>query len=686
MLNTFTFTFVLVFSILIPQTKSVTFNFTSFLPDDPNLILEGDTTVESGLLQLTTNQRTFGRAHYAHPVPLWGPDTSNLTDFTTAFSFTITPIMATYCATCDDGLAFFIKPTDAPIPVDSTAGCLGLVSQEHYNDTTKNQLLAVEFDTFMDAWDPSSYHLGIDVNSIVSVDYQDLLRNNYNPVNGELFITYSSTTKTLDVFLSYTGSEATRNVSLSYQIDLTTILPETVNVGLSAGTHWCPELHQVHSWNFSSTLQRIEISAPSPAPEPPINYVPTHKMPKLIIAMIVGVATATVVGAIAYYWFIHWRKRSATNYSDSDTDEDYGTGTGPKKFLYEELKHATNNFAEERKLGEGGFGSVYRGLLQNPNTEIAVKRVSKGSKQGKKEFASEVKIISRLRHRHLVQLLGWCKQRRDLLLVYEYLANGSIDTHLFGTEAPLAWPVRHKITLGLASGLLYLQEEGEQCVIHRDIKSSNIMLDSNFIPKLGDFGLARLMDHEVDSRTTVIAGTRGYLAPECAMTGKASKESDIYSFGVVLLEIATGKKALSINKENMVVTLVQWVWNLYGRGLLSKAIDPALDDQYDEDELERVIMVGLWCCHPDQILRPTIRQCLSILNLESPLPKLPLKLPSFVYSAPPMNMSMITFESSSSKTKTTTTSFSGDYILPSTSSSFCSNTSSSTNPKLPLLR
>ncbi|KAL9269143.1 L-type lectin-domain containing receptor kinase IX.1-like protein [Drosera capensis] len=175
-----------------------------------------------------------------------------------------------------------------------------------------------------------------------------------------------------------------------------------------------------------------------------------------------------------------------------------------------------------------GFESVYRGYLKNPDIEIVVKQVFKGSKQGKKEFASEVKIITRLRHRHLVRLLGWCKQQRDLLLVYEYLVNGSLDTHLFGTETPLAWPARHKIVLGVASALRYLHEEGEQYVIHRDIKSSNIMLDSNFIPKLGDFGLARLMDLEVDSRTTVIADTRGYLALECAMTGNASKESDIY--------------------------------------------------------------------------------------------------------------------------------------------------------------
>lgn len=193
------------------------------------------------------------------------------------------------------------------------------------------------------------------------------------------------------------------------------------------------------------------------------------------------------------------------------------------------------------------------------------------------------------------------------------------------------------------------------------------------------------MDHEVNSRTTVIAGTRGYLASECAITGKASKESDIYSFGVVILEIASGKKPLSTNKENEVITLVQWVWNLYGRGLLPEVIDPALHGQFHESELERLIVVGLCCCHPDKTLRPTIKQCQSILNHESPLPPLPLEMPSFVYPNPPINMNIVTFASSSSNTKSTTMSFRGDHLQPSTSSGFGSDNPSSSHPEHPFL-
>jgi serine/threonine protein kinase len=188
------------------------------------------------------------------------------------------------------------------------------------------------------------------------------------------------------------------------------------------------------------------------------------------------------------------------------------------------------------------------------------------------------------------------------------MSNGSLDSHLFGEKITLTWPVRYKIAQGLASALLYLHEEWEQCVVHRDIKSSNIMLDSNFNAKLGDFGLARLVEHEFSSQTTILAGTMGYLAPECFTTGKASKESDVYSFGVVSLEIACGRKPIEPQTEPSRVRLVEWVWDLYGKGQLLEAIDKGLSMEFDEDQIECLMVVGLWCCHPDPTIRPSIRK------------------------------------------------------------------------------
>ena len=208
------------------------------------------------------------------------------------------------------------------------------------------------------------------------------------------------------------------------------------------------------------------------------------------------------------------------------------------------------------------------------------------------------------------------------------MPNGSLDSHLFGGKAVLPWTIRRKVALDLAYAVLYLHEEWEQCVVHRDIKSSNIMLDSNFNAKLGDFGLARLVDHDKGFYTTMLAGTKGYLAPECVITtNKVSKESVIYSFGVVALEVSCGRRPVLPKAEPNEVMLVEWVWDLYGKGQLLEAVDKRLSLEFNKGQIECLMVVGLWCCHPDRTFRPSIRQAINVLNFEAPLPKLPSKLP-----------------------------------------------------------
>ncbi|KAF3564716.1 hypothetical protein DY000_02018438 [Brassica cretica] len=220
-------------------------------------------------------------------------------------------------------------------------------------------------------------------------------------------------------------------------------------------------------------------------------------------------------------------------------------------------------------------------------------------------------------------------------MVYEFMPNGSLDAHLFGKKPRLAWGVRCKVTLGIASALLYLHEEWEQCVVHRDIKASNVMLDSNFNAKLGDFGLARLMDHELGPQTTGLAGTFGYMAPEYISTGRASKESDVYSFGVVMLEIVTGRKSVDPRQGRVEpeTSLVERVWDLYGKGEVITVVDEKLriNDGFDEKQAECLMVVGLWRAHPDRNSRPSIKQAIQVLNLEAPLPRLPIKMPVATY-------------------------------------------------------
>ncbi|XP_075659924.1 L-type lectin-domain containing receptor kinase IX.1-like [Castanea sativa] len=664
------------FLMLLPNAMSISFNFPSFKANNSNLTFRRDAFMKpDGRLYLTKDTlegpigASVGRAFYHEPVHLWDNSTGklNVTDFTTNFSFIIKAVDKN--AGVADGLAFFISPFDSSIPNNTLGENLGLFSQETAINGTQNQIVAVEFDTFHNWWDPSAPHVGIDINSIIS-KVNVTLPPSINITDGStknVRVSYDSASQNLSVFLTDEPA-CSWNSSLSYIVDLT-ILPEWVSVGFSATTGLAFELHTILSWSFNSTLEAGDVST-----QP-------NKKNKLALIICLAVSSGVVSCGIGLLWFLFWRKRAGGNTEDSgdddNMDDEFEKGTGPRRFTYRELLNATNNFAERGKLGEGGFGGVYKGLLSESNVEVAVKRVSKGSKQGKKEYKSEVKIISRLRHRNLVQLIGWCHEQRELLLVYEYMPNGSLDSHLFGAKIMLKWPVRYNIAQGLTSAILYLHEEWEQCVVHRDIKSSNIMLDSNFNAKLGDFGLARLVDHELGLQTTVLAGTVGYLAPECFSTGTASKESDVYSFGVVCLEIACGRKPVDPRAEPSKVRLVEWVWDLYGNGQLIEAVDKSLGMEFDEGQIKSLMVVGLWCCHPDPTSRPSIRQVMHILNFEASLPNLPSKLPVPMYVGPPMDLC---------KLSNTSSGFTRSKDQTQCSCSSCStNSSMSTGPSKPLL-
>lgn len=627
------------FLFLFHQVNSISFNFSKFEPNTQNISYEGDAFSSNNVLQITKNQQdgpltsSVGRVSYSQPIRIWDAKTRKLTDFTTHFSFIIQAVNA---SSYGDGLSFYLVPFNSRIPSNSSGGYLGLCSQEYASNTSHNQFLAIEFDTFENEWDPSPNHVGINVNSIISVNNVTWSSSIKDGREANAWVSYNSSTKNLSVFLTYAKNPIySRNSSLYYIVDLRDVLPESVRVGFSASTGSFVEIHNVLSWIFASSLDVDKGEA------------------KNNIGLKVGLATGIGVtfSVMGLFWVIWWRKslhnRKAKNKAyDVSLDDDFEKRTGPKRFSYRELSQATNNFSEVGKLGEGGFGGVYKGFLSELNLEIAVKRVSRGSKQGKKEYISEVRIISRLRHRNLVQLIGWCHEQGDLLLVYEFLPNGSLDSHLFMGKTFLTWTVRYKIVLGLASALLYLHEEWEQCVVHRDIKSSNIMLDSSFNAKLGDFGLARLVDHDLGSQTTVLAGTLGYLAPECVTTGKASKESDVYSFGVVCLEITCGRKPIEPRAEPSQVRLIEWAWDLYGKGEFVQAMDKGLSMEYDERQLERLMVVGLWCCHPDWTLRPSIKQVINVLNFEAPVPSLPSKLPVPMYFAPSLDACKFSYKTS----------------------------------------
>ncbi|XP_042484973.1 L-type lectin-domain containing receptor kinase IX.1-like [Macadamia integrifolia] len=589
----------------------------------------------------------IGRASYGKSVHLWEKKTRKLTDFTSHFSFKITSDNND-ATPPGDGIAFFLTDTrNSAISNSTVGGGLGIFSSTSTANVS-NSIVAVEFDTFKNKWDPDGNHIGININSSVSVRNVTLSTSMKDGKRARVWVTYNSSSHLLSVFLTFNSTIKLKELSpcLFHTLNLRDYLPEWVTVGFSAATGNATELHEILCWQFYSSLEE------------------TGKNRRILLKILVPCGAAGIVGGLVLVWCIMRRKKQESD-ADADEDEDeddaeFGAAmdnefkmeTGPRRFSYAELARATNNFDEEGKLGEGGFGGVYRGFLRDLNLDVAVKRISKGSKQGIKEYVSEVKIISQLRHKNLVQLLGWCHQRKELLLVYELMPNGSLNSHLFGDRSGyLTWEMRYKIALDLAYALLYLHEEWEQCVIHRDVKSSNVMLDSNFHAKLGDFGLARLVEHGKGSETTILAGTLGYMAPECVITGKASKESDVYSFGMVALEIACGRKPIKMNDPDpSKVRLVEWVWELYGRGKLLEAADPSQGVDFKEQQIEHLLIVGIWCAHPDYNLRPSIRQAMQVLNFDAPMPVLPPTMPEPTYFCSPSDLSTFAITSFSNGT------------------------------------
>ncbi|KAJ9540868.1 hypothetical protein OSB04_027374 [Centaurea solstitialis] len=323
-----------------------------------------------------------------------------------------------------------------------------------------------------------------------------------------------------------------------------------------------------------------------------------------------------------------WRKKSHLK-GKAFVNEDQKQDWELPLFSFSEIVKATDNFSINNKLGEGGFGAVYKGVVEEGG-EIAVKRLSKTSSQGLVEFQNEVICIAKLQHRNLVKLLGYCVQGDEKMLVYEYMPNKSLDFFLFDKDNSvlLDWTQRYHIINGIARGLLYLHEDSRLRIIHRDLKASNILLDSNMNPKISDFGLARMFEeYETEANTNKVVGTLGYISPEYAAGGVFSVKSDVFSFGVLVLEIVSGKKNRGFFHQDQHDTLLGHAWRLYKESKLLELVDAALEDSWNVSEVLQSINVGLSCVqqHPED--RPSMSSVIHMLRGEGALP--PPKQPRF---------------------------------------------------------
>ncbi|XP_006655141.1 probable LRR receptor-like serine/threonine-protein kinase At1g56130 [Oryza brachyantha] len=338
------------------------------------------------------------------------------------------------------------------------------------------------------------------------------------------------------------------------------------------------------------------------------NGVPKRKSKAGTIAGItIGASVLGLIALFGIFMFVKKRRRMA-----QQQEELYNLVGQPDVFSNAELKLATDNFNYQNIIGEGGYGPVYKGKLLDGRV-IAVKQLSESSHQGKTQFVTEVATISAVQHRNLVKLHGCCIDSKTPLLVYEYLENGSLDRAIFGHSLKLDWAMRFDIILGIARGLTYLHEESSVRIVHRDIKASNILLDTDFTPKISDFGLAKLYDEKKTHVSTRIAGTLGYLAPEYAMRGHLSEKADVFAFGVLMMEMIAGRSNTNNTLEESKIFLLEWAWGLYEMGQALGVVDPSLKE-FNKDEAFRVIRVALLCTQGSPHQRPPMSKVMAMLT------------------------------------------------------------------------
>ncbi|CDO99535.1 unnamed protein product [Coffea canephora] len=602
----------LLFAILsIQSVLAIDFVYNSF--NSSSISLYGNATIESHILTLT-NETVFsiGRALYPAKIVTKQATSSYVLPFSTSFIFAMAPNKKYQPG---HGIVFLFVP-ETGIEGTDAAQNLGLLNLTN-NGLPGNHLFGVEFDVFKNEEfkDISDNHVGLDVNSLVSEVANDA---GYWPDDGQPFKPLKMNDgKTYQVWIDYadsrvkvtmapTGIKRPKQPLLNATLNLSQVFQDEMYVGFTSATGQLVESHKILAWSFSNTnfsLSDALISSGLPSFELPKD--PIYKEKVFIAGMTVGLFILLLVGSLISVFLI---KNSQRRKREREEMEDWELEYWPHRITYQEIEAATKNFSDENVIGVGGNGKVYRGIMPG-GAAVAVKRISHQNSEGMREFISEISSLGRLKHRNLVGLRGWCKKEKgSFILVYDYMENGSLDKRIFGCDESkmLNCEDRLRIVKDVASALSYLHEGWEAKVLHRDIKASNVLLDKDMNARLGDFGLARLHDHGQVAATTMVVGTVGYMAPELVKNGRASTQTDVFGFGVLILEVICGRQPIEEGKP----PLVDWAWELMRRGELLNATDERLrlEGKCDEEEVEKMMHLGLLCAHPDPSVRPTMRQ------------------------------------------------------------------------------
>jgi len=612
----------LFFQVTLVASEDNSFIYNGF--QSSHLYLDGIAELTSnGLLRLTNDtERDKGHAFYPNPIIFKNTSSESVSSFSTTFVFAIRP---QYTNIGGHGIVFVISPTKG-LPDSQPSQYLGLFNDSN-NGSSSNHVFGVELDTRQNFEfdDINDNHVGIDINDLKSANstpagyyddygqFRDLSLSSGFPI--QAWIEYDGVKKKIDVTLALMSVGASNKPTkplLSLTKDLSPILNNRMYVGFSSSTGLMVASQYILGWSFkvNDQAQNLEISE---LPKLPV-FAEKKKSKFLTVGLPLILLSLVFMITLGVMYYVKLKKFD-------EVLEDWEHEYGPHRFKFKDLYSATKGFREKGLLGVGGFGRVYKGVIPSSKLEVAVKRVSHESRQGIREFVSEIVSIGRLRHRNLVQLYGYCRRKSELLLVYDYMPNGSLDNYLYNQpKVRLNWSQRFRIIKGVASGVVYLHEEWEKVVIHRDIKASNVLLDSGFNARLGDFGLSRMHDHGADPHTTHLVGTIGYLAPEQLRRGKATKFSDVFSFGAFLLEVVCGRRPIGRVGESESLILVDCVFECWQRGEILEAKDVNLGTNYVSEEVELVLKLGLLCSHSEPLARPSMRQVVQYLERDTPLP------------------------------------------------------------------
>lgn len=521
------------------------------------------------------------------------------------------------------GLVFIFTPVTG-IQGTSSAQHLGLFNLTN-NGNASNHVFGVEFDVFMNQEfdDINANHVGIDINSLKSFvshgagywpsdggeeEKQELVLNDGE--NYQVWIDYEDSL--INVTMAPVGMKRPSRPLLNVSLNLSQIFEDEMFVGFTSATGQLVQSHKILAWSFSNTnfsLSEELVTIGLPSFVLPGNSI--FKSKGFVAGFTVGIFFVICVLVLLALFLIRRKRRRER---EREEMEDWELEYWPHRMAYEEIEASTKGFSEENVIGVGGNGKVYKGALRGGGVEVAVKRISHEN-DGVREFLAEISSLGRLKQRNLVGLRGWCKKDAgNFLLVYDYMENGSLDKRVFDCDESkmLNCEDRIRILKDVAFAVLYLHEGWEAKVVHRDIKASNVLLDKDMNGRLGDFGLARLHSHGQIASTTKLVGTVGYMAPEVIKTGRASTETDVYMFGVLILEVMCGRRPLEEGKP----PLVEWVWNMMAQGQLVSALDQRLRDkgEFNVQEVERVLHLGLLCAYPEPKSRPTMRQVVNILE------------------------------------------------------------------------